>query len=105
MNCTLKVNMILTDGKHYPRGSVVDRESIALHLRSSNYIEDGVTTINRVMPIDEIEIEDTEEEEEKAVSPMRELTLAEVEPQEEPELEPESQRSKIVRRRLKRKSV
>lgn len=109
MECTLKVNMILADGQHYPRGSIVAKEMIPLHLRGATYIENGVITINRLMPIDLIEIKDTNEgdEEEEAASPMRELTLGELEMQYEESEEPEEkpQRSKVVRRRLKRKTA
>lgn len=74
---TLKVNMIV-EGQHYSRGSVVDRDLLPSHLRSNRYIVNGVVSINRVMPIDMIEIED--EIDEVDVSPMRELTMEEVQP-------------------------
>lgn len=99
MNCTLKVNMILGDGQHYPRGSIVDRELLPRHLQIATYIEEGIVTINRIMPVDEIELKDELEELDETASPMRELTLAELEPQEEVEVE----KPRIVRRPVKRK--
>jgi hypothetical protein len=74
---TLKVNMIL-GGQHYSRGSVVDRELLPSHLTTNKHIVNGAVHINRVMPIDMIAIEDDLDEQE--VSPMRELTMEEVQP-------------------------
>lgn len=69
---------MIVEGQHYSRGSVVDRDLLPSHLRSNRYIVNGVVSINRVMPIDMIEIED--EIDEVDVSPMRELTMEEVQP-------------------------
>lgn len=105
MNCTLKVNMILGDGQHYPRGSVVGTEMLPIHLRTSNYIASGVVTINKVMPIDTIEIKDIGDDEEEAASPMHELTLSDIESQqeqwEEPEEKPIVRKPLLKRRKLR----
>jgi hypothetical protein len=78
MKCTLKVNMILEHGQAYPRGTVLDREMIPAHLRKPDYIADGIANVDVISPIDAIEIEDTEAEEQGQVSPMQELILPEI---------------------------
>lgn len=75
---TLKVNVIV-GGRHYPRGSVVDKELLPSHLRTTKHIVNGIVHINRVMPIDMIVIDEDEVDEEES-SPMRELTMEEVQP-------------------------
>jgi hypothetical protein len=74
MKCTLKVNMILEHGEYHARGSVLDRELIPPHLRTPEYVVDGVAKIDTTTPIDEIDIKDVELEDEQE-SPMQELTL------------------------------
>jgi hypothetical protein len=76
---TLKVNMIV-GGRHFPRGSVVSRELLPNRLRTGKYIVPGVVSINKVMPIDMIEVGDDIEIVEEDESPMRELTMEEVQP-------------------------
>lgn len=77
---TLKVNVIV-GGRHYPRGSVVDKELLPSHLRTTKHIVNGIVHINRVMPIDMIDIdEEGDELVEEVSSPMRELTMEEVQP-------------------------
>jgi hypothetical protein len=83
MKCTLKVNMILEQGQVYPRGTVLDREIIPAHLRKSAYIADGIVNVDIISPIDAIEIEDTDVEEQDQVSPMQELELSALPEQEE----------------------
>lgn len=75
---TLKVNMIV-EGQHYPRGSVVSKGLLPTHLCTKKHIVQGAVHINRVMPIDMIEIGE-EEPDEEVTSPMRELTMEEVQP-------------------------
>lgn len=94
MDCTLKVNMILEDGKHYDRGTVLPIEKLPNHLRTDEYIVKGAVSINRVMPIDMVEVgQDIEETSaDEQASPMKELTLSELQP-------PAITRRKPVRRR------
>lgn len=75
---TLKVNVIV-GGRHYPRGSVVDKDMLPSHLRTTKHIVNGMVHINRVMPIDMIVIDEEEVDEEES-SPMRELTMEEIQP-------------------------
>lgn len=72
--------MILEDGKHYDRGTVLPLEKLPIHLRRDEYIVKGAVSINRVMPIDMIEVSDKIEEADEQVSPMKELTLSELQP-------------------------
>jgi hypothetical protein len=69
---TLRVNVIV-EGQHYPRGSVIDKALLPLHLRTNKYIARGAVHVNKVMPIDMIELGDEIEEQEE--SPMQELIL------------------------------
>jgi hypothetical protein len=102
--CTLKVNMILGDGKYYNRGTVLDIDILPAHLRTRDYIAKGAVSINKVMPIDVIEIEDVKMEDEEGIeqqpSPMRELTFSDLRPVEEQE---ELSKKKIVRKVIRRK--
>jgi hypothetical protein len=98
MKCTLKVNMILEHGQAYPRGTVLDREMIPAHLRKSDYIADGVANVDIISPIDAIEIEDTDVEEQSQVSPMQELALAALP-------EPEQEKPVVRKQLLKRKQA
>lgn len=75
---TLKVNVIV-EGQHYPRGSVVDKDLLPIHLRSNKYIVHGAVHINRVMPIDMVEVGELELDEE-TTSPMHEPTMEELAP-------------------------
>src|SRR5258705_2509880 len=101
MECTLKVNMILEDGKYYNRGTVLDISRLPAHLRIRDYIVKGAVSINKVMPIDVIEIEDVkledEEGEESVPSPMKELTLSDLREVNEEEEVPYK---KIIRKKL-----
>lgn len=71
---------MIIGGQHYSRGSVVDRDVLPSHLRTSKNIVNGAVHINRVMPIDMVEIEEIGEGEEEEISPMRELSMEEVQP-------------------------
>lgn len=80
--------------KHYNRGSVLHIEQIPEHLRIARYIAKGVINVERVTPLDQIEVADTQVEdtrvESMSMSPMKELTLDQietVEPLEEEEIE------------------
>jgi len=88
--------MILEDGKHYNRGTVLPIEMLPLHLRTEEYIVEGVVSINQIMPIDVIEISDDIEEASADIiaSPMKELTIDQL--QEPVRKKPE----KLVRRKI-----
>jgi hypothetical protein len=72
---TLKVNLIVR-GQHYLRGSIIDKALLPLHLRTNKYVARGAVHVNKVMPVDIVEI--GEEIEELDVSPMHELTPEEI---------------------------
>lgn len=71
---------MILEGQHFPRGSVVNKELLPNHLRIGKYIVPGVVSINKVMPIDMIEVGDEIEISEEDESPMRELTMEEIQP-------------------------
>jgi hypothetical protein len=82
---TLVHNVIMPDGKFVPRGTVIDRDELPPHLRKPKYIEEGAVHINKVMPVDMIEVGDELDvhgEGEQHV--MKELTLDELQPKVKP---------------------
>jgi len=84
--------MILEDGKHYDRGTVLDIDRLPDHLRKEEYIAQGAVSINTVMPVDIIELDDVqlEDELEQKPSPMKELEL--------PDLQPKLVKRKVLKR-------